>query len=112
MPIYVYIAGPYDDSDCLAIREQRVEIAMHWWHVLVDAGFVAFCPHLSHYLKEFKDRPRADFLGQSIAWLDKCDCLLRLPGESPGSDQEVAEMQRLARPVFHSIEELIKAYQG
>ena len=38
-----------------------------------------------------------------LAWLDKCDALLRLPGESPGSDREVDAAKERGIPVYYSV---------
>jgi hypothetical protein len=42
-----------------------------------------------------------------MAWLAKCDCLLRLPGESKGADNEVFWAKKLGMPVYYSIQEAI-----
>jgi hypothetical protein len=39
-------------------------------------------------------------------WVLRCDCLLRLPGESPGADEEVELAVKNNIPVFYSIDEL------
>lgn len=41
--------------------------------------------------------------------MEKCDALLRLPGESAGADLEAAQAGGLGIPVFRSVEELLEA---
>ena len=45
-------------------------------------------------------------------WVESCDALLRLPGESPGADREVKHAITLGIPVFYSMDELLIYYQN
>ena len=45
-----------------------------------------------------------------LVWLECCDCLLRLPGESKGADIEVKHALENNIKVFYSIDEIIKFY--
>lgn len=45
----------------------------------------------------------ADWLGIDLAWVDVCDCLVRLPGESKGADMEVARAMERGVPVFFDL---------
>ena len=100
---------------------------------LMAAGLAPFCPHWSCYAggchdgwyygeDEVEDTRRgvlsvaaaqptaathADWLALDFAWLDVCDAVLRLPGDSDGADKEVAHAQERGIPVFTSIEELV-----
>jgi len=38
--------------------------------------------------------------------LERCDAVLRIPGESKGADQDVATAQQLGLPVFFKLEEV------
>lgn len=40
------------------------------------------------------------------AVLERCDAVLRLPGESPGADREVHYAISLGKPVYYGLEEL------
>ena len=42
-----------------------------------------------------------------LEWLEVCDCLVRIAGESIGADREVEYMRQLGKPVFYTIEELL-----
>ena len=110
--IYVFIAGPLNDSAPIGEREANVQQAMAVWHRLCDAGFIPYCPHLSHFLNRHTWRPRNEWLVHSLRWLDKCDCVFRLPGESSGSDQEVIRARMDGKPVFTSIDVMKEVYFG
>jgi hypothetical protein len=42
-----------------------------------------------------------------LAWLEVCDVLLRLPGESPGADREVAFADEHGIPVVCNLPDLV-----
>ena len=107
--IRVFIASPYGDHNDLPTRTRHTEESMEIWHRLSAAGFTPFCPLLSHFLHEFKARPREHWLGQSLAWVGSCDCLLAI-GNSEGVRLEVASAHRQHIPVFRSVESLTEAY--
>lgn len=109
--IRVFIAAPYGDPDCVdaSTRLQNTREAMKAWHILADAGFVAFCPHLSHFLDEYKARPRSEWLQQSAAWVEVCDCVLAFD-RSEGVEAEVSLAHSLGIPVFDSLDDLGRAY--
>ena len=41
-----------------------------------------------------------------LEWLEQCDAVFRLPGESSGADNEVARAQELGLPIFYSFADL------
>ena len=108
--IRVYIAMPYGDYNTLEQRQYNTEKAMAVWHTLADAGFAPFCPHLSHFLHEFRNRPRERWLAQSISWVSVCDCVLALGEESEGVRMEINLALSLNKPVFRMLGSLADAY--
>lgn len=108
--IYVYVCSKYGDHNDLATREANVKASMDAWHQLVDAGFVPYCPLLSHFLHEHKPRERLVWLTQALYWVDKCDCLLVLGEMSQGVRGEIVRARSRGIPVFYSFEELYRAY--
>lgn len=105
----VFIAMPYGDHNDLATRESNTKAAMSVWHQLADYGFLAYCPHLSHYLHEACFRSRSFWLANSVAWLEKCDCVLAI-GESDGVKREIVRAWSLGKPVFRTMKELCDCY--
>ena len=101
-PTLVYVAGPYSKPD----PEDNVIAAIDVTNKLIDLGFTPYCPHLTHYINQRVYRPYEYWLAFDMHWLRLCDAVLRIPGESHGSDLEVAEAKARNIPVFYSIEEL------
>jgi hypothetical protein len=108
--IKVYIAAPYT----LPIGEQfdNVVKTMEVYDILADHGFNPFNPLLSHFQQGFKPRHYDWWIKVDLEWLDYCDCLLRLPGESRGADKELNRMVMAGKPVFYNINDLVKYYGG
>lgn len=108
--ISVYIAMPYGDHNSLERRQKNAEKAMAVWHTLADAGFAPFCPHLSHFLHEFRNRERSSWLCQTLHWVDKCDCVLAVGEETEGVQAEIARAWSQGKPVFKTFGDLGQAY--
>ena len=78
------------------------------------AGFAPFCPFIDfHYNLVMNDEEIAsidtqDFYAYSIAWLEKADCVLLVPGweGSTGTTLELERARDLNLPIFNSIQEL------
>lgn len=82
----VYVAGPYTAPD----PEANVRAAIEAAHQLRDAGAAPFVPHLCHFWHAQQPRGYEDWMAYDLAWLKTCHLLVRLPGDSPGADREVA----------------------
>ncbi len=106
--IFVYISSPYTigNKDLNVLRQ----IDMH--SELMDLGFIPFTPLLVHYVDAYHGRSYESWMDYDLKWIEKCTCVLRLPGESKGADIEVARAKELGIPVFYSVEELIKNYEA
>lgn len=102
-PLKIYIAGPYSTPDPVV----NTSAAMETWHVLRDEGFSPFCPHLSLFLHMHRSRPYEEWLEYDNEWIEVCNALLRLPGDSSGADKEEALCRSLRIPVFYSLDDLI-----
>lgn len=106
MTIRAYIAGPYSAPTPEAV-ERNVWAAIDAWHKLRDAGFVPFCPHLSHYLEARRPRRYEDWMEWDSKWLDACDIVVRIGGASPGAEREVAQAHEAGMAVY-SLDEAIR----
>lgn len=106
--ISVYIASPYS----LPKGEQLENVYKSFdaYYDLVKSGFIPFAPLTCHFIHERHPLPYEKWIGIDNEWQDKCDCLLRLLGESKGADREVDRMGLFGKPVFYCIEDLIKFY--
>lgn len=97
----IYIAGPIMLGDRMA----NIRVAIDAANALRDLGFAVFVPQLDSFWSLVHPREYEDWMAHDFAWIDVCDGLLRIPGESKGADRE--EVHALARgiPVFHGVEE-------
>lgn len=119
----VYVAGPISKGDLLAncCRAHDAGIA------LLKAGFAVIVPHGSCFWGNLlmgrlpsafvpevlpKGTVHEQWLAGSLELVRRCDCVVRLPGESKGADMEVALARELGKPVYHSVEEFIYAETG
>ena len=99
---YIYVSGPYTQGDVAV----NVRNAMLAGLTLMDMGYAVFIPHLTHWLHLIDPHEYEFWLDQDLAWLRKCDAVLRLPGCSPGADDEVAFAEHRDIPVAHSVAEV------
>lgn len=81
----IYIAGPYSNGDIDANVRRAKEIGLK----LMDQGHAVFVPHLNHYIDQEWHRDYQFWLDQDMMWIPVCDLLIRIPGDSPGADEEV-----------------------
>lgn len=100
--IRVYVAGPLSKGD----RMGNVRAAIDAGQELIELGYAPLVPHLSHYMDETDALGHDTWLAVDLPWVDVCDALLRLPGESVGADMEVARAESIGIPVYYGIEEL------
>lgn len=98
MRCYVYVAGPLNGS---GTQEINIRNACRVGTQLLAKGMIPFIPHLNVLWNMVDPHHVDDWMRWDVAWLDRCDAMLRLPGESPGSDHEIAEARKRGIPVFH-----------
>ena len=101
---YVYIAGPYTNGGVV----HNIQSAIDWAETIMERGFVPFVPHLTHLWDIYSPHTWEAWLEYDLKWIDKCDALFRMPGESPGADKEVEYALEHNIPVFLSIVDLVK----
>ena len=90
----VYVAGPYTNGN----RKTNILKARQIGDLLRVRGFAPFVPHLFYdaWGKESADLPGnpvwteswAAVMQQCLQWVEACIALVRIPGESKGSDLE------------------------
>ena len=101
---YIYIAGPYSKGDPVVNTANVIKAA----DILAIAGYIPFIPHLTLFWHFLNPHDIDFWYKYDMAWLAKCDYLLRLPGESPGADNEVYWAKKLGMLIYYSVEEAIK----
>jgi Domain of unknown function (DUF4406) len=81
---YAFISGPYTQGDPVQNTRNAVLVGDE----LVAMGWSVFIPHLSLFWDMLRPHDYQFWLDHDIAWLLKCDALVRIPGESAGADAE------------------------
>jgi hypothetical protein len=109
--ILCYVAGPYSAETPEAVQA-NVDAAIDAGNRLMDAGVGVVVPHLSHYAHARKERGYEEWMTLDFELLSRCDVLLRLPGDSPGADREVAFAIRECIPVFTVVEQVAAYDRG
>ncbi len=104
----VYIAGPYTKGDVALNVRTAIEAANR----VLRGGHVPFVPHLYHFWHLLCPGPYVQWTALDLAWLEVCDAIIRLPGDSKGADGEVARAIELHIPVFYSVEEFLDISLG
>lgn len=95
----VYVAGPYTKGDVVLNTRAAIEAGQ----TLLLAGHAPFVPHLTHFWHLMFPGPYEQWLELDLAWLEVCEALIRLPGESSGADGEVRRAIELKIPVYYSV---------
>lgn len=95
----VYIAGPYTGGDW----GQNIMRAVNAAQLVYMMGHVPFIPHTMTAL--WSTHYDNDWIEYDLKWLEACDAMLRLSGESEGADSEEEFANINDIPVYHSIEE-------
>jgi hypothetical protein len=93
---FVYVASPYTKGDVAVNVRKNLEAA----DKLARFGYVPFAPLLTHFWHLLFPHEYEFWCELDNAWVEKCDCLVRLPGESSGADKEVALAKSLGIPVY------------
>lgn len=91
----VYIAGPYTKGDVA----QNVVLAIRIGDYVADKGHIPFIPHLSHFWHMITPRPYEYWIEYDLRWLELCDIMIRIEGESAGAEKEEAWAKRLGRRI-------------
>lgn len=104
--IKVYIASPYTLGDLAVNVKRQMDVA----HILIEEGFAPFVPLYSHFQHMAHPQPYSTWIKLDLEWVESCDCLLRLEGESEGADGEVRYAKELGIKIFYSVDELIQYY--
>ncbi len=98
----VYVAGPYTKGD-VAVNVRNMILVCNQ---VMDKGFIPYCPLLTHFWHLITPKKYEEWMKYDEVWLGKCDCLLRMPGDSSGADREVDHMRSLGRDIFQSVDDI------
>jgi hypothetical protein len=98
----VYVAGPYSKGG----GAHNVRLALEAGETLLRRGYAPYVPHLNHLWHLVFPHGYETWLWLDMEYLETCDALLRLPGESPGADREVERAKSLGIPVYYDLAKL------
>lgn len=98
----VYIAGPYTKGDVAVNVWKAIQTANR----LLGIGYTPYIPHLTHFWHIITPKHYQEWLNYDTIMLRRCDCVLRIPGESDGADKEVALAKSLGMTVYYDIKDM------
>ena len=97
---YFYLAGPLTHENEDNKFMDNVRNALKAYVTVIKMGYLPYCPHLSAFADIVGDINYEDWMELDFGWLEKCDAVIRLPGDSPGADREVERAKKLGIPVY------------
>lgn len=100
---YIYLSHPITKEPFLNINK-----AVRAASVLHKLGYVVMVPGLTVLYDMIEPTPYEEYMRWDFAWIEKCDCVIRMPGESQGADREVKHAINKLIPVFYGIEGFLK----
>lgn len=104
--IKVYIASPYSKGDIGV----NVKTQLDMFETLTNLGFFPIPPLWSHFQHLAHPKSYEFWCDYTMELMLMCNCVLRLPGESSGADNEVKKAEEMGIPVFYSVDELLDFY--
>ena len=102
MKAFVYIAGPYTSPDPVL----NVRKALTAAEQIRDMGMVPFIPHLCHLWHLVSPHDHQYWMDYDLDWLQKCDVVYRIVGNSQGADIEVKAALVQKIPVYYAMTDL------
>jgi hypothetical protein len=100
--VRIYVAGPYTKGDVVV----NVREAIITGNNLRSLGHTPFIPHLTHFWHLLVPHEIEYWYAYDMEWLEQCDAVFRIGGESKGADAEVKRAQELGKPIYTSFMEL------
>jgi len=109
--VICYLSGPISNGGTATLEERTANVeASYDPHLyLTQHGVSVINPMLTHFVDPTGVLDHATWLSSDYEIIAKCDCLLRLPGESSGADAEVEFAQRKGIPVYYSVDSVLLA---
>lgn len=102
----VYVSGPLSSQ---GDWEHNIKVAVAAGRRLMRAGLAVWIPHLTGRMEGHESFSHEEWIENDLPWVAVSDALLRLPGKSPGADQETQHAEWNDVPVYHDEAELIAA---
>ena len=96
----VYIAGPYTQGDQFINVRNTIVAGQE----VYDAGGIPVLPLMAAFWHLIIPGPYEQWMEIDLALLERCDAMIRLPGDSPGADREAMFAAERGIPVYDSVE--------
>lgn len=101
---YIYLSHPISKGNQFA----NIHISAKAYIELMNMGFIVYWPGGSVLCEMIMPQHYESWMTQDKAWIDRCDAVVRLAGESNGCDREVLHAKENGIPVFYGVGELQK----
>lgn len=98
----VYIAGPYTGGQW----GENIQNAVIAGQTVYEVGHIPFIPHTMTGLWSAL-YPNNRWITFDLKWVEVCDALIRLPGESEGADSEVRFARHNDIPVHFGVDQFL-----
>ena len=92
----IYIAGPYAKGDPVVNIRRMIMTAER----IIEAGHVPFVPLLYHLWHLMSPHDYSYWMSLDRAWIEACDMLIWLDGESSGTQEDIAIAEHLGIAVY------------
>ncbi len=102
LPLKVFISAPYTIGDVIVNSRNAILAGDE----VAGLGHIPFIPHLNIQWHMVCPHEPDFWYEYDLKWLDVCDVILRLPGESWGADREVQYAESKGIKVIYGINEL------
>lgn len=109
----VYIAGPMTNGTKDHFNMSKIHEAIEANFCLIENGFVPHCPHLTVFC-ELMNPHRISYeqwLDLDKRYIDDCDVVLRIPGDSKGADRECSYAIDHEKHVIHGLRRFLSIYK-
>lgn len=106
---YVYIASPYSFGDAYLNVKRQIDCAEIIMRYSNKFNIYPYVPLMSHFHDQIHKHSYEFWMDQDFAWLERCDFVIRLDGESSGADREVKRAGELLIPVYYTLRDLFTA---
>lgn len=96
----IYCAGPMNTSGSFA---NNMRMALDVAHELMEHGHFPYVPHLCWHIELAHPKTAEVWMGLDKIWLEQCNALFRIPGESVGADIEMSWAKERGLRIFRAM---------
>lgn len=101
--LFVYVAGPMTRGPTTTHLRNAYAAARH---LLLAGHFPSLPQFWFNYEIVHGPTDITLYMRMDLAWIERCDIVLRLPGESVGADMETAYARKIGKPIYYDISKI------